>query len=236
MNNIKILMEQHKRIHSGAPSSQALRYKYLRKYFSKELNITPLYLDDYWSTYPDLRKLYGIFKRSIDFIIPDFSTLLTIGLFSYVNSSAFNIVHTMDFSLHTYNAPTIYERSAPLTYLLKKYYNLDYKKLRFSLKVEKFILKQNKAKIIAWTKWAYNLLLNLYDLYDNIEIIHPFLDIDYINSIKRNRTIKKEITIYLYAKDFYRKGGDLALDIFKVLMNEYKNLRLIIRSPDIPIN
>jgi glycosyltransferase involved in cell wall biosynthesis len=229
MNKIKVLIEMPLSPHSGAPAAQILRFKYK----PKNVEYYPFYVEKLPKFFNrgiiNPRIFYGLVRRSLDLIFPDCSTLITMGFGTYVNTKGYDLVHTMDFNFHFYNKPTIYERSAPTTYILKYWYNIDYKNLRFTFKVEKEILKRSTA-IIAWTKWAKMLLLKYYpDLnYDKIQVIPPPAPLQFIHK----EPCKDYVTILFLGNDFYRKGGDISLNIFKKL--KYKNIKIIIKSNKIP--
>jgi glycosyltransferase involved in cell wall biosynthesis len=230
MNKIKVLIEMPLSPHSGAPAAQILRFKYK----PKNVEYYPLYVEKLPKFFNrriiNPRIFYGLVRRSLDLIFPDCSTLMTMGFGTYINAEGYDLVHTMDFNFHIYNKLTIYERSAPTAYILKHWYNIDYKHLRFTFKVEKEILKRSIA-IVAWTKWAKTLLLKYYsDLnYEKICIIPPPANLPTFD----RKPNEDYITILFFGNDFYRKGGDIALNIFKKL-KQYKNIKIIIKSNKIP--
>lgn len=224
---IKILIEIFKYISSGAPAAQMLRVKHK----PKGVKYYPFYIEDYWSSTPDPRIFYGIFRRIFDFIDPGVSTLLTCGLGAYINAEGYDLVHTRDISFHYYNRPTIYERSMPVDYLLKNWYELKDKRLILAQKAEMAILRSNNCqKIIAWTNYAKNELLKSYDLpKDKIEVIPCPIPIS-----KNKDKEKDNITITFIGGMFFRKGGDIAVDLFYELNKKYKKLNFILISNTIP--
>jgi glycosyltransferase involved in cell wall biosynthesis len=234
MNKIKVLIEMPLSPHSGAPAAQILRFKYK----PKNVEYYPLYVEKLpkfcGKGIINPRIFYGLIRRSFDWIVPDLSTLFTMGFGTFINAKGYDIVHTMVWSFQLYNKPTIYERSGLPTYVLRYWYNINYNNLKLTFKIEKEILKRSAA-IIAWTKWAKMLILKYYPSLNDekIYIIPPPAPIYPINRRKN----KDHVTILFLGDDFYRKGGDIALKIFKNLILKYKNnIKIIVKSNKIPYN
>ncbi len=227
---MKVLIEMPLSPHSGAPAAQILRFKYK----PRNVKYYPLYIEKLPTCGKGIinpKIFYGLTRRSLDLIFPDCSTLITMGFGTYIRAEGYDLVHAMDSNFHFYNKPTIYERSGPTIYILKHWYNIDYKKLRFTFRMEKEILKRSAA-IIAWTKWAKTLLLKYYpDLdYDKIQVIPPPAPLQFIHK----ELNKDHVTILFLGDDFYRKGGIIASSVFKNLILKYKNIKIIIKSNKIP--
>ena len=96
-------------------------------------------------------------------------------------------------------------------------------------KVRKILLEENCKKIIPWTKFSKNEILNIFpELKKKIEIVYPAVPVK-----KFIRKKRRELTIIYAARYFWLKGGLVALEVLRKVKQKYPNIKIIFIS-DVP--
>lgn len=230
---LKVLLEWHESADSGGPKVQELRFVFP----PTNTQYYRLPVEKYWSTFPpsprfDPRKLLGLLNRTVDLLMPGFSALITTGLGAFARADGFGLVHASDTCLHRFSVPTIYERSMTAQYLLRNWLGQSGKRTTTATRFEEMVLRSAScARIVAWTEWARSELLSAYDLdKDKVVVVPPPVEAP---ALEKTRD-RSQLTVLFLGNDFHRKGGDIALKIFKKLGSEYPNLKMIMKS-NVPV-
>ena len=96
--------------------------------------------------------------------------------------------------------------------------------------IKKLLLSYNCKKILPWTNFAKNEIINRFkndDINNKIEVVYPA---DPLIEYKKR---EHELTITFVARYFWQKGGLIALDVFDQLKKKYKiNTYFISDVPD----
>ena len=93
-------------------------------------------------------------------------------------------------------------------------------------KVGRYIFSKYCKKILAWSEWSRKGILQQFpELNNKVEIVYPAVPV---------RKFKKkdinDVNLLFIGRNFYLKGGRLALDIMDILTKKYDNVRAIVVS------
>lgn len=95
--------------------------------------------------------------------------------------------------------------------------------------ISKILLSENCKKILAWTKWSADGVLEYFpEVKDKLEIVYPA-----IPSAKIKKNKHDGINLLFLSRRFYFKGGLHALEVMDRLTKKYSNVNGIVIS-DIP--
>jgi glycosyltransferase involved in cell wall biosynthesis len=84
-------------------------------------------------------------------------------------------------------------------------------------KIRKILSKKNCKKIMPWNNYVYNSIISLFpELKDKLEVVYPAVPQKRFKKIMH----KRKAIIYV-ARDFYIKGGLIALEVLKKVSKEY---------------
>jgi glycosyltransferase involved in cell wall biosynthesis len=223
---LKVALEQPTDSSTGAPVSALRRLEFTPvdvRYFQIPC--------DRWSNVPpfDPRQMLGVTNRLIDPLIPGFSALLTSGLCAHINLSGVHLVHTLDVCYHTFNKPTIYERSMTADYLLRNYYGLSNARLERVLRFERAVLSRGECtSVIAWSSWAKSELMRLYNIpSQKIFVVPPVIP---LRKKVRTNSESSAIRILVIGLDYYRKNVPMVFRVFERLKAQFDNLRMTVRT------
>lgn len=89
-----------------------------------------------------------------------------------------------------------------------------------------YILSNNCKKIMPWTEWSKNNILKRFpELKDKIELVYPAVP---ERKFKKKKTGK--IKLLFVGRNFYLKGGEVAIKVVDELSRKYENVEGVIVS------
>lgn len=87
-------------------------------------------------------------------------------------------------------------------------------------KVQKILSSEYCKKIMAWTEWSKDGIINEFpEISDKVEIVYPG-----IPEQKIKKSFSKNISLLFVGRDFNTKGGQIAVEIFDKLTKKYPHV------------
>ncbi len=97
--------------------------------------------------------------------------------------------------------------------------------------IKKLLLSKTCKKILPWTKAAEKSLLEVIqdrEIKEKTQVLYPAVPC-FVKKIKKNR--RKSIILLFVARRFWGKGGLIALEVMKEILNFYEGVECICISP-----
>jgi glycosyltransferase involved in cell wall biosynthesis len=99
-------------------------------------------------------------------------------------------------------------------------------------KIKEILLRENCKKIIPWTQaTAEEIIKEFPEIKDKVEVVYPAIPLN-----KNTKKTNKKIKILYATRYFWLKGGIIALEVCKKLLEKYDNKIKLIFISDVPNN
>ncbi len=168
--------------------------------------------------YPKYLGHYGLDWVSV----PLSSARLFTEAFSPLETRNQTLIHSLFWSIHKYPLPWIHENDQSLGQYFSDYIKFEGRISDGVVKVSTAMLNSEKCKaIIVWSNWAKEgYIIDGVDQ-SKIEVIPPPFN------PSNNLSAHNSINLLFIGRDYYRKGGDVALKVFENLKKSHERIRLI---------
>jgi glycosyltransferase involved in cell wall biosynthesis len=141
--------------------------------------------------------------------------------FSPIKKQNYSLIHSLFWSIHKYPLPWIHENDQALGQYFSNYIRFEG---FFSKKIANIacdMLNSEKCKaVVVWSNWARKGYVEDGVDPSKIRVIHPPFTTSY-KQVKH-----KSKNLLFVGRDFYRKGGDVALRVFENLKQSFENVHL----------
>jgi glycosyltransferase involved in cell wall biosynthesis len=195
------------RLRTGA----ALRYRYPPNGVTYQLQTEHLGYPKYLAHYS--LKLLSTPLSSARLLAESFFPLDT------KNSS---LIHSFYWTIHRYNIRWIHENDQSLSQYFSNYIRFEGFVSRRIVEVSAAILNNRQCKaLVVWSNWAKNGYANDGVDSNKIAVIPPPFPLVY------DKQKHESVNILFLGRDYNRKGGDIAVKVFKRLSKELNGIRLI---------
>lgn len=157
--------------------------------------------------------------------------------FTSSNLLTFDLIHSHIFSIKiigSYHKPIILGDSSCMFALKESYLNWSKIHKNLSLAIGKCIFKllrindtltniKHVSYILTWSKIAKKVYISYGVPEEKIKVVPPGLPDPPVKKIKRN---DEQVRFLFIGADFYRKGGDIILNAYKILKDKYPTISL----------
>ncbi len=133
----------------------------------------------------------------------------------------YSLIHSMFWSIHRYPIPWIHENDQSLGQYFSDYISFEGFWSKKIVRIATNMLNSERCKaIILWSDWAKKGYIRDGVDPSKIRIIPPAFE------TSRYEIQHKSKNILFIGRDYYRKGGDVALKVFERLRKSFDDLRL----------
>ena len=132
----------------------------------------------------------------------------------------FDFVHSFFWTFYKYKKPWIHENDQSPSQLIYNYMKIKNGFGQYVAEKVASIINGSEA-VITWTNYAKEGFIK-----DGVDK-HKIFVVPLPSEIKCNKKAHEGFNILFVGRDFYRKGGDIAIAIYKRLVEKHKNVRLI---------
>lgn len=147
--------------------------------------------------------------------------LFTEALFP-IRKQSFSLIHSMFWSIHRFPLPWIHENDQSLGQYFSDYIGFDGFLSSKIVRVATNMLNSEKCRaIVLWSNWAKKGYVEDGVDRSKIKVIPPAF------TTSSYEIEHKSKNVLFIGRDFYRKGGDVALKVFERLKKSFENVRLI---------
>ena len=199
------------------PLTQNLRTGAALRYHNAPQNVS-YYLRVEKLGYPKYLGHYGLAPFSVPLST---AKLLAESLFP-LKEKRCSIIHSLFWSLHRYSLPWIHENDQALGQYLSEYVHFNGTLMRRITDFSAALLNSKKCKgVIVWSEWAKKGYIRDGIERGKIRVIPPPF------TMCSSRIKHDTINLLFLGRDYDRKGGDVALEVFRELKRLHENIHLI---------
>lgn len=178
--------------------------------------------------YPKHLGHYGFSAGSIPLVA---AKLLAEAAFPLNEKGESSLVHSFFWSAQRYNVPWIHENDQSLGQYLSDYIHFDGMAMRSMVSVSSNMLNSKNCKaVIAWSEWARKGYIRDGVEQSKIHVIPPAF-VPSCDPRRRSSPAVDSVNVLFIGRDYDRKGGDTALEIFDKLKVNFGNARLVFVGP-----
>lgn len=138
------------------------------------------------------------------------------------NSKKYDLIHAAHCLSLNKHIPWV----ADIEYYGQFFMSTPYKNFPSKKWIKKILLRNNCKKILPWSQWSKkNILENFPELKNKIEIVYPA-----IPSKRFSKKPSNKIRLLFVGRDFYLKGGNIAVQIIDTLSKGKENVEGVVVS------